>query len=83
MEIIVVIFGFIFIILGIIGSFLPILPGPILSWIGFLILYLFGDFSITLKFLVITFLISITVFLADNIISIIGVKKSGGEKEAL
>ena len=83
MEIIVVIFSFIFIILGIIGSFLPILPGPILSWVGFFILYLFGDFSITVKFLIITFLISIIVFLADNIISIIGVKKSGGGKGSI
>jgi len=83
LEIIVVIFSFIFIVLGIIGSFLPILPGPILSWIGFLILYLFGDFSITLKFLLITFLIAITVFIADNMISIIGVKKSGGGKVSI
>ena len=83
MEIIVIIVSLIFILLGIIGSFLPILPGPILSWIGFLILYLFGDFSITLKFLVISFLIAITIFVLDNIISIIGVKKSGGGKGSI
>ena len=78
MEIIVIIVSFIFIILGIIGSFLPFLPGPILSWIGLMILFLFGDFSITLGFIIVTFIIAITIFVIDNIISIIGVKKKGG-----
>jgi hypothetical protein len=64
--------------LGIIGSFLPILPGPILSWIGLLILFLFGEFSITIGFIIVTFIIAITIFVLDNIISIIGIKKRGG-----
>ena len=43
-----------------------------------MILFLFGDFSITLGFIIVTFIIAITIFVIDNIISIIGVKKKGG-----
>jgi uncharacterized protein YqgC (DUF456 family) len=31
--------GFICMILGVLGSFLPVLPGPTLSWVGLLLLY--------------------------------------------
>ena len=34
MDILLLFFGFIFICLGIIGAFLPILPGPLTGWVG-------------------------------------------------
>jgi len=30
-------FGFLLMIIGILGSFLPVLPGPSISWIGLLL----------------------------------------------
>ena len=40
MDIALLIFGFICMLIGIIGSFLPVLPGPPISWIGLLLLFL-------------------------------------------
>ena len=40
MDIFLTILGLLFMIIGLIGSFLPILPGPPLSWVGLLLLYL-------------------------------------------
>ena len=75
-----VLLALLFLILGIIGSFLPILPGPITSWFGFLILYLSGvtDFSISL--LITTFVIALIIWVLDFFIPAIGTKKFGGSK---
>ncbi|MEX1384336.1 MAG: DUF456 domain-containing protein, partial [Lutibacter sp.] len=40
MDIALLIFGILLMILGILGSFLPVLPGPITSWFGLLLLHL-------------------------------------------
>jgi len=80
MDIFLILLASLFLILGIIGSFLPILPGPITSWFGFLILYLSDvtDFSITL--LIITFVIALIIWVLDFFIPAIGTKKFGGSK---
>lgn len=80
MDFLLVFIGLVFIILGIIGSFLPIIPGPITGWVGLLILH---QTSLELDgnlFLFITFVISIFVFLIDYIIPALGAKKFGGTK---
>ena len=80
MDIFLVLLASLFLILGIIGSFLPILPGPITSWLGFLILYLskVTDFSISL--LITTFVIALIIWVLDFFIPAIGTKKFGGSK---
>ena len=40
MDVFLLILGFLLTLLGIIGSFLPILPGPITGWFGLLLLHL-------------------------------------------
>ncbi len=44
------------IITGIIGSFLPIIPGPITSWLGLLAICQIQDFSASNTLLTITFI---------------------------
>ena len=80
MDVFLLLLALLFLILGIIGSFLPILPGPITSWFGFLILYLSGvtDFSISL--LITTFIIALIIWVLDFFIPAIGTKKFGGSK---
>ena len=43
MEYVLLFLGLSCMIIGIIGSFLPVLPGPPISWIGLLLLYLTPD----------------------------------------
>lgn len=72
--------GFILMLLGIIGSFLPVLPGPPLSWIGLLLLHLTKTIENDWWFLCITLIIALLIFVLDYIIPAIGTKKFGGSK---
>lgn len=80
MDIILVVIGLILILGGIIGSFLPVIPGPITSWFGLLCLYLTSVIPINYSFLVITFIIAIGIFILDYFIPAIGAKRFGGSK---
>lgn len=69
-----------FIIIGIVGCLVPVLPGPPLSFLGLLILHFteFADFGINL--LIILGLIAIIVAVFDYVVPIWGTKKLGGTK---
>ncbi len=80
MDIFLLILGFILMLVGIIGSFLPILPGPPISWVGLLLLHFTSVIDMTWTFLGITLAIALLVFALDYIIPAIGTKKFGGTK---
>lgn len=80
MDFVLLFFGFILILVGIIGAFLPILPGPIASWAGLLLLYLTKTIPQDWRFLGVTLAIAIIIFLIDYIIPALGTKKFGGSK---
>ena len=63
-----------FVVLGVIGSFLPILPGPITSWFGFLLLYFSEKIDFSLSLLIITFAIALIIWILDFFIPAIGTK---------
>ena len=81
MDIFLLITGFILTIVGIIGSFLPVLPGPIMGWVGLLLLHLTKAIPMSYTFLGITLAISIIIWVLDYIIPAMGTKKFGGSKE--
>ncbi len=72
--------GLIFMILGLVGSFLPVLPGPITGWIGLLILHLTKVVPQDWTFLGITLFIAVLIWFLDYIIPAMGTKKYGGSK---
>lgn len=80
MDIILSILGFVFVCLGIVGSFLPVLPGPITSWLGLLLLHLSKPVSQNWTLLGVTLGIAIFIFIIDYIIPAMGTKKFGGTK---
>lgn len=69
--------------LGLIGCFIPIIPTPITSWFGFLILYFSSNNIISFKFLIYTLLISILFFLGDFFLPLITAKKFGSSKKGV
>ena len=78
MEIVLIIISFLLVILGIVGSFIPIIPSPISGWLGLLILHQVSFLEAQYYFLAITFAIAISVFILDYFIHSIGAKKFGG-----
>tara|TARA_B100000809_G_scaffold61036_1_gene57664 strand:- start:842 stop:1339 length:498 start_codon:yes stop_codon:yes gene_type:complete len=83
MDIFLVILAAFFMILGIIGSFLPILPGPLTSWIGLLIFHLTNALPMNWTFLIITLIIALGIWVLDYIIPAIGTKRFGGTKAGM
>ena len=80
MDIFLLVLGFILMLVGILGSFLPVLPGPPISWVGLLLLYSTSAITMNWTFLGITLAIALIVFGLDYVIPAIGTKKFGGTK---
>ncbi|WP_439132076.1 DUF456 domain-containing protein [Polaribacter sp.] len=78
MDIFLVILGFCLTLLGIVGSFLPILPGPITGWFGLLLLYCTETIPNNWTFLGITLAIAVFIWILDYIIPALGTKRFGG-----
>ncbi len=83
MDLVFVFIGFFFICAGILGSVLPILPGPPLSWVGLLFLHFTEAIPVNWWFLGITLVIAIGIFILDYIIPAIGTKKFGGSRAGM
>jgi uncharacterized protein YqgC (DUF456 family) len=78
MDVFLLIAGFLMVLLGIIGSFLPVLPGPLTGWLGLLLLQFTSVIPINYMFLGITLGIAILVWALDYIIPALGTKRFGG-----
>lgn len=83
MDIALLIFGFLLTLVGILGSFLPVLPGPPVSWVGLLLLHLTKAVPDNWWFLGITLAIALVVTIMDYIIPAAGTKKFGGSKAGM
>ena len=80
MDIFLILIGFTLVLLGLVGSFVPIIPGPISAWSGLLVLYQTSFLALDFYFLGTTLIIALGVFLLDYFIPMIGAKKFGGTK---
>ena len=80
MDIILVLLGFLCLIIGILGSFMPVLPGPPISWVGLLLLHVTTVVPMDYPYLGVTLGIAILMFVLDYIIPAVGTKKFGGSK---
>ncbi|SDG90391.1 DUF456 domain-containing protein [Winogradskyella thalassocola] len=83
MELFLVCIALLLMILGILGSFLPVLPGPLTSWAGLLVLHFTEGVELSQTFLIVTLLVAIFIYVLDYIIPAIGTKKFGGSKAGM
>jgi len=83
MDIILAIIGAIFIIIGIAGCILPIIPGPPVGYGGLILLEItkYADFSTRL--LIILAVVAVVVTLLDYVVPIWGTKRYGGTKAGI
>jgi len=79
---IITLLGLAIIVVGFIGCFIPVLPGPPIAWIALPLMYLtsegFADINTT-WFLILT-LLTIVVTVVDYLLPMWGTKYSGGTK---
>ena len=80
-DLLLLIIGVILCLIGMVGSFVPIIPGPMTSWFGLLVLNFTDAVNFNLQFLAITLIIAIVISAMDYIIPIIWVKKLGGSSD--
>ncbi|MCF6331993.1 MAG: DUF456 domain-containing protein [Draconibacterium sp.] len=83
MEYVLIGFGIIFIISGILGCVVPVIPGPPLSYVGLLLLHFTQGHQFSTQFLIIWATITAVVYALDFIIPAWGTKKFGGSKRGV
>ncbi|WP_441001105.1 DUF456 domain-containing protein [Fodinibius sp. SL11] len=77
METILLVVGSFLIFAGLIGSFLPVVPGTPVTYCGLLVLQIANQ-PFTTTFLVVWALIVVAIMILDNVIPAYGTKKFGG-----
>lgn len=80
MDVALLVIGFLCMLVGLFGSFLPVIPGPPLSWLGILLLYLTDAVSMNWWILGISFFVTLVVSILDYWIPAAGAKFFGGSK---
>jgi uncharacterized protein YqgC (DUF456 family) len=82
MEIVLVILAFVLLIAGILGAFLPMLPGPPLSFIGLLLMKWSGYGGFSSAFLWVWAGITVAVTIMDYFLPSLMAKRFGGSRAA-
>lgn len=83
MDLIILALAAILMLVGILGSFLPMLPGIPLSWAGLLLLHLTSVIPMNYPFLGVTLLVTIIIFALQYAIPALGTKYLGGSKKGM
>jgi len=80
MCILLITLGIIFLLIGLAGCIVPIMPGPPISYLALLMLHFTKNHQFETKFLWIWAIIVVAVTIIDNLTPIWGTKKFGGSK---
>ena len=83
LDIVLIIFGVLFLLIGLAGCIIPAIPGPPLSYIAILFLHFTEKYQFSSEFLLLWVAIAIVITIIDNVIPIWGTKKYGGSKKAV
>ena len=78
LTITLLVLAYVLILVGILGSILPALPGPPIAWVGLLLFYFIPGVEINYWILSFTLLFTIIVAVLDYIVPAKGTKKFGG-----
>lgn len=80
MLVVLLILACLFVLVGIIGCIVPVLPGPSLTWLGLLLIHFTKYAEFSFSFFVITGLITLVITFLDYVLPSWVVKKKGGSK---
>lgn len=82
METVIIVLAILAGIIGIAGSILPGLPGTPVSWVGLLLLYIWGPEEMTMKTLIVWGIVVVAVSVIDYIVPMYFTKLTGGSRFA-
>lgn len=80
MDIFLVIIAALLMIVGILGSVLPVIPGPFSSWAGLVVLYFTKAIPTNWTLIIITLIIATFITIIDYIFPSVATKRFGGSK---
>ncbi|MBN2236217.1 MAG: DUF456 domain-containing protein [Bacteroidales bacterium] len=83
MDIFLSILAIILLLVGLAGAILPVIPGPIISYLGLVSLYFSTHQPYSDRFMFIWAALAIGITALDNIVPILGTKKMGGSKKGV
>ncbi|WP_167606971.1 DUF456 domain-containing protein [Maribellus sediminis] len=83
MDYVLIGLGVLFMISGILGCVLPVIPGPPLNYLGLLLLHFTERYQFSTRFLVIWGIITAVVYALDYVIPAWGTKRFGGSKRGV
>ena len=83
MDIVLIALGVILIIVGIIGSVVPILPGPPIAFLGMLLAHFTSKHPFSIGFLITFGLLAILSAIIDNVLPVYATKKFNGSKKGI
>lgn len=83
MDVLFIGIGAVLMLVGILGSFLPVLPGVPVSWLGLLVLHLAPSVPMNYWFLGITFIVAALIYALNWIIPAMGTKRFGGSRSGM
>lgn len=68
---------------GIVGSIVPALPGPIISWCSLLLFYLLPEGGIGTTTLLVSGILMLLISIMDQVIPVLGARKFGSSKQGI
>ena len=82
METVIILIASLLLLIGVIGSIVPIIPGPPISFLAILLLHFFGGFKFDFIHLITIFFFVMLITIVDYWLQVYGVKRFGGGKKA-
>lgn len=83
MDLIFISIGAFLMFTGLLGSFLPVLPGVPISWLGLLVLHLAPSIPMNYWLLGVTFVVAALIYALNFFIPAMGTKRFGGSKAGM
>lgn len=80
MDLLLIILGSFLLIVGIIGCFVPVIPGPIIAYFALLVLKLSTTSAIGTTWLWVFGILAVSVSIIDNVIPVYTTKRFGGSR---
>lgn len=80
MDILLLCVALLLTVAGLVGSFLPVIPGPPLGWLGLLLLHLTDAVPMNFLFIGVTLVLVVVMIVLDYVIPAAGTKRFEGSK---